>query len=244
MMVGFDLTASKIRTAALTLLLCGQVATGPGQAGVLTVSPTRVTLDADGRAEIVKLRNPGQRASLVEVKAFAWVDATDHGALEPTQELLVVPPVFEIDPDATQVIRLALRRPLDLDGERSYRLLIKEVPPQVGDGAEGLTFALQFSLPVFVKPEGAAAEPVWSTRGDEIVLLNRGNAHIRLESLLLFAPDHTEPVFSTDQGGYLFGGEERSWPLDLPATQLDGPLTLKAETNLGPLETTVSWPEG
>ena len=244
MMGRWNLSVGQIRTAVLTLLLCGLVAASPSEAGTLTVSPTRVTLDAAGRAEVVKLKNPGQHASFVEVKVFAWVDAADHTALEPTQELLVVPPIFEIDPDTTQVIRLALRRPLDLDGERNYRLLIKEVPRQVGDGAQGLTFALQFSLPVFVKPDGAAADPAWSTRGDQIVLLNRGNAHIRLESLSLFAPDGAEPIFSTDQGGYLFGGEERSWPLELDTAQPNTPLTLKAETNLGPLETTVSWPEG
>lgn len=219
----------------------------PSFAGTFKVSPIRVTLSPNGTAAVVNLTNPGTAKTLVKLQHFAWVDASDPQALDPTQDLLVVPPIFELQPDQTQTIRLAWRGASEINQERIYRLVIEEVPPEVG-GQNGVTMALQLSLPIFVTPDGAVAEPVWSlertAEKTRLVLANQGDAHVRLKSIDLLGTGEVTSIFSTNDVDYVLAGKEHSWPVDLSATQLDGPLTLKAETNLGPLETTVSWPEG
>ena len=220
----------------------------PAAAGTLSVSPIRLQLGDDGQAEVIRLSNLGGTSTLVQTSAFAWPDAATVDALEPTTEVLVVPPVFELGPDGSQIIRVALRSQPSPDKEQTYRLLITEVPTQFGNEQGAVSFAMQFSIPVFVTPDGAAPDPVWSLRqhadGMALVITNQGSAHIKFEGVQLLNGEGADPVLAIDGSEYVLAGQEHSWPLDLLATQLDGTLTLKAETNLGPLETTVSWPEG
>ena len=126
-------------------------------AATLQVSPVRITISADGKAGVVRLHNQSDVPTLVQVEALAWNDAADLAEVPRTNEILAVPPVFEIAAGAEQLIRLALRKPLTTDTEAAYRLLITEVPRAVGDGTEGVSFALRLNLPVFVTPEGALA---------------------------------------------------------------------------------------
>ena len=135
-------------------------------AATLQVSPVRISISADGKAGVVRLQNQSEVSTLVQVEALVWDDGADLAQVPTTNEILAVPPVFEIAPGAEQVIRLALRRPLTTDTEQAYRLLITEVPRAVGDGVEGVAFALRLNLPVFVTPDGALPQPAWSLERD------------------------------------------------------------------------------
>ncbi|MGH6915556.1 MAG: fimbrial biogenesis chaperone, partial [Geminicoccales bacterium] len=129
--------------------------------------------------------------------------------------------------------------------ERAYRLFITEVPREAGAPPGAVVMALRLNLPVFVTPEGAAAAPVWSMRraaggAVELVLENRGSAHIRLQRIELLAGPSAEPVATIEEPAYVLAGKERSWPLALSAAALGGPLEVRAETQLGGLEATVA----
>lgn len=230
------------------LVVLGMLASTTTDAGTLNVSPVRLELPTDGSPKIVRLRNPGAKATMIQVETFMWDDPADPQSGAPSPNILAVPPVFEVGPDSEQVIRLALRQPTGSPIEETYRLVITEVPSEVGEPDDGISFALQLNLPIFVTPEGAKPDPSWSIRpagqSNELILTNRGSAPVRVRSIELSKSGATAPLLEIIQGGYVLAGEELSWPLDLPATPLDGPLTLKADTNVGPLETTVSWPEG
>ena len=212
-------------------------------AATLQVSPVRITISADGKAGVVRLHNQSDVPTLVQVEALAWNDAADLAEVPRTNEILAVPPVFEIAAGAEQLIRLALRKPLTTDTEAAYRLLITEVPRAVGDGTEGVSFALRLNLPVFVTPEGALPQPSWSLERDAggatLTLGNEGNAHVRVQSIALFEDGGASPVFVSEDGGYVLAGDERSWQLDLGRLKAGAALTVKAETNLGELEATV-----
>lgn len=212
-------------------------------AATLQVSPVRITISADGTAGVVRLHNQSDVPTLVQVEALAWNEAADLSEIARTSEILAVPPVFEIAAGAEQLIRLALRRPLTSGTEQAYRLLITEVPRAVGGGLQGVSFALRLNLPVFVTPEGALPQPTWSLRRDggaaKLTLGNQGNAHVRVRSIALFEDGGAQPVFVSDEGGYVLAGRERSWQLDLARLKAGASLTVKAETNLGELEAPV-----
>lgn len=212
-------------------------------AATLQVSPVRISISADGRAGVVRLHNQSDAPTLVQVEALTWNETDDLAEVPRTGEILAVPPVFELGGGAEQVIRLALRRPLTSDTEQAYRLLITEVPRAVGDGSQGVSFALRLNLPIFVTPDGAAPQPIWSLDlgggGSKLTLGNQGSAHVRIQSLALFADGGAEPVFVSDDGGYVLAGRERSWQLDLGLLKAGTSLTVKAETNLGELEASV-----
>jgi fimbrial chaperone protein len=212
-------------------------------AATLQVSPIQISISADGKAGVVRLQNQSDAPSLVQIEALAWNETEDLSEVPRTSEILAVPPVFEIAAGAEQVIRLALRRPLTSDTEQAYRLLITEVPRTVGDGFQGVSFALRLNLPVFVTPEGALPQPAWSLKhgadGAKLTLGNQGNAHVRVRSIALFEDGGTQPVFVSDEGGYVLAGQERSWQLDLSRLKAGASLTVKAETDLGELEAPV-----
>jgi fimbrial chaperone protein len=223
--------------------LAGCLVSASALAATLQVSPVRISISADGKAGVVRLQNQSDVPTLVQVEALAWNEAADLAEAPRTGEILAVPPVFEIAAGAEQVIRLALRRPLTSDTEQAYRLLITEVPREVGENIQGVTFALRLNLPVFVTPDGALPQPVWSLRQDgggaTLTLGNEGTAHVRIQSIALFEDGGADPVFVSDDGGYVLAGGERSWQLDLGRLKAGAALTVKAETNLGELEAPV-----
>jgi fimbrial chaperone protein len=212
-------------------------------AATLQVSPVRIAISADGKAGVVRLHNQSDVPTLVQVEALVWNETADLSQVPTTSEILAVPPVFEIAAGAEQLIRLALRKPLTSGTEQAYRLLITEVPRVVGDGSQGVSFALRLNLPVFVTPEGALPQPSWSLQRDgggaKLTLGNQGNAHVRVQSIALFEDGGANPVFVSDEGGYVLAGRERSWQLDLASLKAGASLTVKAETNLGELEAPV-----
>jgi fimbrial chaperone protein len=212
-------------------------------AATLQVSPVRITISADGKAGVVRLHNQSDGPTLVQIEALIWNETADLSEVERTSDILAVPPVFEIAAGAEQLIRLALRRPLTSGTEQAYRLLITEVPRAVGDGLQGVSFALRLNLPVFVTPNGALPQPTWSLQRDgggaRLTLGNEGNAHVRVRSIALFEDGGAQPVFVSDDGGYVLAGAERSWQLDLGRLKAGASLTVKAETNLGDLEAPV-----
>ena len=222
-------------------LLMGVSFAGAGWAGTLTIWPVRITMEAQGTAQVLNLSNHGNGGTLVQVEAFAWEDEVEIDGRAPTRDLLVVPPVFEVAAQSSQIIRLALRKPLEQDREASYRLVITEVPREVGGGKEGISFALRLNLPVFVTPKGALPQPKWSlaSASGKLTLGNQGNAHVRVRNIALFADGGAEPVFVSDEGGYVLAGGKRSWQLDLGRVKAGASLTVKAETNLGDLESVV-----
>ena len=114
---------------------------------------------------------------------------------------------------AEQVIRLALRQPLTSDTEAAYRLLITEVPRAVGDGTQGVSFALRLNLPVFVTPEGALPQPSWSLERDgggaRLTLGNEGNAHVRVQQHRAVRGRRGEPCVR-QRGWRLCAGRRRA----------------------------------
>jgi fimbrial chaperone protein len=201
-----------------------------------------------GQPQVIRLQNLGDAGTLVQVEIFRWRTGTDLGELEPTRDLLAVPPIFEVGPQSSQIIRLALRQPLELDREASYRLLITEVPREASVAPQTIAFALQLNMPVFVTPDGAKPDPAWSIRrtssgATELVLANRGSSHLRVKTIGLLAERGDAPVAAIDQAAYVLAGQEKSWPLELPA-RVGKELTVRAETNLGELEAQVALPGG
>jgi P pilus assembly chaperone PapD len=234
-----------MRATPRHLLLLLALAPTPAAAASLTVAPTRIELDAADPVAVVTLQNNDAEPVMVQVQTFAWPHGPDALALEPTRELIAVPPVFEVGGNGRQVIRVALRGQAPGEREQAYRLLITEVPRGPGR-ATGIRFALRLSLPVFVTPNGAAPRPVWSirdvARGRELVLRNEGSAHLQVRRIVLRPRDRPGSEVTIETPAYVLAGQEHSWPL--PHAAAAAPLDLTAETSIGALPADVAAPHG
>jgi fimbrial chaperone protein len=218
------------------------------RAASLGVAPTRLAFGPEDRMVTVTLQNNGASPVTVQVQTFAWPRTPATDDLEPTRDLIAVPPVVALEPSAKQIIRVALRRPLEPRAELAYRLLISEVPGSDPSRISGVRFALRLSLPVFVTPAGAVARPVWSApsdrgRGRVLALGNQGTAHLQVHRIVLRAPGRSEPAQVIESPSYVLAGQEQTWSLDPAARGLPS-LQLEAETNLGPLKASLVLPPG
>lgn len=220
----------------LALLLLAEAAL----AGSFGVSPIRLTLSAERASQMVTVRNTGEEETVVQVQSNAWLLREGADVLEPSAELIAVPPLFTLAPGGSQVVRIGLRRPPEPGVELTYRLLLREVPPPPEEGFMGLQVALELSVPVFVLPPGGASPDLdWQLARNadgalELRAHNTGNAHVQLQKARLESMDG-QVIESPDLSVYLLPGQSRSWPLSGQAA-VGSRWTLAAKTDAGELD--------
>lgn len=175
--------------APAAAVACLLAALAPQRCDALEISPVRLDLAARGTA-IVTLRNNGAVPVSIQAGAFDWQqDEEGDDRLEPTGDLLVVPPIFTLAPGEDQLVRVAAVAPASAL-ERPFRLVFAELPPpQPTALPRGLAVRLRLSIPAFVAASGPAdpALRVASFRQDgsaaHLVLVNDGARHVRVRRL-------------------------------------------------------------
>ncbi len=104
------------------------VAAAEAAAASFVVNPVRVNLGADQRVVSLTVRNNGSAAVRVQAQPMRWLVQGEADQYETTDQLLVSPPLFALEPGATQIVRVGLRIPHIGALEQSYRLYLSEVP--------------------------------------------------------------------------------------------------------------------
>ena len=168
----------------VTIALFGQALVSPladAQAGALQVWPIEVSLEGNNDVVQVNVNNTAGAETFVQAMVVAWPSSDVPGALKPTDDVMVSPPVFDLPANGSQTVRLALRRPLEGDTERTYRLVVTELAKTAGLVPNTLNVAVSMNMPVFATPQGAEAKPAWSFAntdfdGQHLVVTNEGNA--------------------------------------------------------------------
>jgi fimbrial chaperone protein len=200
--------------AALSVLLMSLPV--ESRAGSFHVSPVRVELSSQEKSSVLRVENNGQTTVTIQLHVVAWAQKDGKDLLTPTRELIATPPIFNLKPGATQLIRIGMLRKVDPEKELSYRLILEEIPPPPAPDFKGLQVALRIGLPVFIKPDTSAqqqlkfaierldAGSLWLT------MTNQGLAHTQLFGLKLYPEAKADSVLAThDASLYLLPGQER-----------------------------------
>lgn len=215
------------------------------RAGSFTVNPVRVTLSADHAVAALTVRNVGPEASVIQLETSRWTQQGGKDVLTPSREILATPPIFTLAPGASQIVRVGVLRAPPAEGELTYRLILREVPPPQPI-AQGLRVALAISMPVFV----LAAHPSFSNLQWQAVRLgagsirlqatNSGNAHVQIGAIELSATGSASPLVSKNVATYVLPGNTRSWELksaaDVPVGSV---LKLRAITDGGDVQASI-----
>lgn len=204
-----------LRVLALAgALLFGSLA----HASAFTITPVRVDITFGRRAASIEVHNTGQQSAQMQAERYRWkADTGGEDELEPTEDFIVTPPIFTLEPGQRQIVRVLMQAPSDPLRETAYRLILQETP--LGDPqANTVATVLRISLPVFVTPPKARAELVWSLRREAGGLFldvdNIGQAHASITTLR--TPEGRE----LKAGVYVLAGDRRSWPLDGPVDRV------------------------
>jgi P pilus assembly protein, chaperone PapD len=164
----FEARRGMIAAALLSALAAALAAEeGPGS---LLVAPTRVVFSGNVRAAEISLMNTGNRAatyriSLVRLRMGESGEMREIKEVEPGERFAdglvrFFPQQVTLEPRVSQTVRLALRKPANLEaGEYRSHLLFRQIPsteaPAEESKAEGLSVRLipifGISIPVIVR---------------------------------------------------------------------------------------------
>jgi fimbrial chaperone protein len=195
-------------------------------AGQWRISPTRLDLDRENRNGELSVRNDGDERVNLQVKAVAWTQDQDgKDQYVDTAELVFFPKMLNLTANEEKVIRAGVLS-APVAREKSYRLMVQEIPPPRKTETPTVAIALKFSLPVFVKPVRedvkGVIEKIELSHGTLSTLVkNAGNSHFRIVTVGVSGKSATgEPTFSkTVDGWYLLSGASRSYTIPLPAAE-------------------------
>lgn len=221
-------------------------ACGPAAAANLQISPVSIAFQPGQGAAGINLQNFGDTPLYGQVRVYAWDQKDGGDVLTPTTDIVASPPVIEVAANSSQTVRLVRRAPADGTMERSYRILIDEIPRT--EAASGVAIRLQYSVPVFVTPAAPGAAPALAfslvRRDGKLVLRpqNGGALHAQLGATRARVGT-TEVEISKGLFGYALAGHMREWELPKDkAGQLNGPVTVITTVNARELSFPVAAP--
>ncbi|MEB0080629.1 fimbria/pilus periplasmic chaperone [Glaciimonas sp. Gout2] len=179
------------------------------------VNPVGFELTTERPSGVLRIRNTGDDPVRIQVGAIDWSTDGSVEVLKATDALLLNPPIFTIAPGQTQFLRFGERDPANATSEKTYRLLIEEVPPS-GPQPPGLKTLLKVSIPIFIAPPIKQEKMSWQlTQGPTGVMLtaiNKGNFHQKIVRLQLNNIDSSN-VLDIGTPAYVLSGQHKGWSL-------------------------------
>lgn len=220
------------RCVTALLLTCSL----PVAAGSLAISPVKLTLSSAGGITSVTVENNGNEEALVQTETFAWTQVGGEHKLNPTDDVIAVPPVFRLAPGAQRLVRVGMTKAFTELREQTFRLTVTEVPTAVKPGT--VAVAVRHSLPIFVRPlatiSSALAVKIASSGGLEIA--NNGSQHLRIDRWRL--RDSAGTLMAGDTGpGYLLSGA--SQVLAVAGNRVVGQVVFEADSDARTLKIAV-----
>jgi fimbrial chaperone protein len=233
-------------TLALAALLLGGVLARGVQAASLEVSPVIVTLAPGQTATTIATANRGGTPIAIQARIYRWTQTDGEDVLTPTVEIIVSPPIFTLPAGGTQTLRLLLRGGSAAAGERTYRLVLDEVPPAAATNRQ-VTFALRQSLPVFMDASPSVRPALqWRAErgaGGETTLTatNASPAYDKITALEVALADGSHPkVVSHSTSLYVLSGDAHRWTVQTRGPGPGGPLRVSVTTMNGKSELTLT----
>jgi fimbrial chaperone protein len=199
---------------------------GPALAGLFSVTPVRIYMTPKDRAVAITITNEGDEELVMQADLFDWKQKPNgEDELTLTEDLILSPPIIKLAPKARQVVRLAgLQRVPTID-QRTYRMIVREVPEaKPAEKTVQLQIALAFNMPVFITPPTAKRQLVCgveriATDAVRAVCENTGNAYAQPREFVL-SKVAGEKLAVRDSGGYILPSIKRSFDIK----RADGPI--------------------
>ncbi|MCK0155160.1 fimbria/pilus periplasmic chaperone [Alcanivorax sp. S6407] len=177
------------------LLLCA-IFTGWSSglfAGQLTVSPLTMNMTATQPNAIYKLDNGSDMETFYQLQLFAWEVIEGKTQLRRQNDLVVTPPVTLIPGNTEQTIRIIRQQETESDKEKSYRLIISELPDTEKPQGANVRVLLRMSLPVFVGGEDKEPQLTAYFKDGTLRIRNSGSRHAKISDAFWFSADKDTP---------------------------------------------------
>lgn len=214
-------------------LACLLAAAFDASASGLQIAPTSLEMASAGPAQALWLTNTGDHELRAQVRAYTWSQTAGKDALDPTQAIVASPPMLTVPPGGRQLVRVIRTGQDTAPGERTYRLLVDELPLEAAKGT-GVQYVLRYSVPVFVGVSGKPSLKWSGTPGHdalELTVSNTGTAHAQISEVNLVQPGAAPVAIVPGLLGYVLPGATMHWTIALPAGANATNASLKALVN-------------
>lgn len=200
-------------------------------AGPLVITPTTVTIEPGRRSAVVEIENGGDEPVDLQFRAYDWRQAAGKDELTPTDTLIVSPAIATVAPHRKQLFRVLRTGPSAGPGEaeRSYRLRLNQLPR---NDQPAVAVYLEFLLPVFEGPAGAAPQLRWTTAPGTVTVTNSGTRRARIATLALAGPGGAATAVPGAASAYLLSGASRTFA----ATAATAATRLVGTTDVGEID--------
>lgn len=188
----------------------------------LEISPVLVDLSSARPSAVVTVRNAGKGPMRYQVKGLRWSEDRDgKSTLTPAEDLSIFPPLFQLAPGASRKVRVGATVPPEAI-ERSWRLMVEELPDAVATDGHQIRIRTRFAIPVFLAPPRPEVKCDVALRADdarlELVVTNRGSTRVKpLSTRVELFPAQGPKLRDLDVAPwYVLAGGERAWKVDVP----------------------------
>lgn len=152
-------------------------------ASAIEVTPTKVFFNPDQKYTFITIKNLSNEQVFAQAEQLDWQQENSKDIYTQSNDLLISPIIFSIKSKGEQILRIG-RKKMNTDNniEKSYRLLISEIPDQFQHN-NGLKMVLRLSIPIFIEPnQKTEHELQWSKKithnnSVNINLYNPNNYH-------------------------------------------------------------------
>lgn len=191
-------------------------------AGAFSITPVRIYMQVKDRAVALTLINEGDTELGLQAELFDWKQNFDGSdVLNATEDVVLSPPIIKLAPRGRQVVRLALLNRTSGAEQRTYRLIVREVPeltPPQGNVIQ-IPIALALSIPVFVNTGTAqrALHCELDRRRDNASLdlrcANQGKAYTQIREVRLTQAG--AELARLETGAYILPGAQKTLAIAL-----------------------------
>jgi fimbrial chaperone protein len=228
--------------AGFALLAAFFLAANSALGGEFNINPIRVYLDGKTRSGTVVVENLGDEVLTVQATMNSWTQEDGkEDLIAPTEDLLVSPPIFKVQPKSKQTVRIANLKKPDPKLEGAYRLYLQEVPPPRKPDEPGMSVAVRISLPIFIAPSDAKAQAAVKWKAEPIdaknirlILANSGNAHIQINGISVNLPDGASMGSIPSMMTYILPGQSHTFKIKTDKPWNSEPLRVMIKSDTAP----------
>ena len=210
---------NQYQLAVKYILLTALFFIGNAQSANFSINPLRLYLDGKVRSGTVVVENTSDELLTIQASINFWSqqDGKDD-LIIPTEEMVVSPPIFKVQPKSRQIIRVGNLKKPDTLKEGAYRLVLEEVPHPRKPDETGTLLVLRISLPIFITPVAANTQALlkWKVtpvdaKNISLTFVNSGTAHIQINGISVNLPDGSSLVAIPSMMTYILPAQSHTF---------------------------------
>ena len=161
----------------------------PAHAANFSIDPVVASLSPHAPSTLLDMGNTGAATLRFELSGFIWTQGPDGQiVLTPTDDMIFFPQLFALNAGEKRKVRIGTVAPAE-DTEKSYRLMVAQMPSLAGERPAGSGIELLTQISVFrsllnrrsSEKTATFRGPTATGRMISFQIVNTGNVHLVVE---------------------------------------------------------------